>query len=198
VRSAGAITKALPAAKSTPLNESQTRRRARLEGEQSAEGGEARAVTLDSSRTPSSSPLLGRQSDLKAARFEGHIDFYGRYENIDGWFLGGWSNPWSNQTDKTNVIAYFEDGKASGEHLVAFYRRDDVGERGLGFVLFIKIRSDELGELVSLEIICVSPNSPKPRSPRSRKPRPTRRRTASSRASARAIAGRRTPSMSAR
>ena len=35
-------------------------------------------------------------------------------------------------------------------------------------------------------------------SPRWRRPRPTRRRTASSRASARAIAGRRTPSMSAR
>src|SRR5437016_1786888 len=36
------------------------------------------------------------------------------------------------------------------------------------------------------------------RSPRSRKPRPTRKRMASSRASARAIAARRTPSTSAR
>ena len=69
--------------------------------------------------------------------FQGHVDFYGRHGRARGWFFCGWSNPWPECEQPLRVTAHFFEGSIVGGQHVAFYRRDGLGDRGFGFILFI-------------------------------------------------------------
>ena len=67
----------------------------------------------------------------------GHVDFYGYHDTACGWFFCGWSEAWSWNSRPTTVAAQFLNGELLGDYLSVVYRREDVGDRGLGFVVFI-------------------------------------------------------------
>jgi hypothetical protein len=52
----------------------------------------------------------------------------------------------------STVILHFERGEAAGEHLVAFFPRSDIGDRGRGFILFSRGNADNLGYFHSITI----------------------------------------------
>ncbi|HVT30373.1 MAG TPA: glycoside hydrolase family 99-like domain-containing protein [Lacipirellulaceae bacterium] len=67
----------------------------------------------------------------------GHVDFYGYHDAACGWFFCGWSEAWSWNTRPNTVVARFLNGELVGDYLSVVYRREDVGDRGLGFIVFI-------------------------------------------------------------
>lgn len=86
--------------------------------------------------------------------FEGHVDFYGRLPEAAGSIFCGWSSPWHKNGDPVALTVRFEHGSVAtfSDYFVTFYPREDLGDRGSGFVLFTKGKAAGLGEFVSLEI----------------------------------------------
>src|SRR5438045_8724256 len=87
-------------------------------------------------------------------KLEGHIDFYGRLPEVDGTFVGGWSSPWQQNGEPVALTAQFERGSVAtfDDYFVTFFPREDLGERGSGFLLLLKGRAADLGGFVSLKI----------------------------------------------
>jgi len=86
-------------------------------------------------------------------RRHGHVDLYGYHAAANAWFFCGWvSGPWADNDMPKRVAARFEDGAAVGEtSLAAFYYRDDIQGRGVGFVLALDSTEQERNHLASLD-----------------------------------------------
>jgi GT2 family glycosyltransferase len=85
---------------------------------------------------------------------QGFVDFYGYHGMAGGWLFCGWV---SSEVDDpagaaTVVTARFERGEVRGESVRLHYARDDLGDRGLGLVLFISAAGTPLGGLLSVTI----------------------------------------------
>jgi GT2 family glycosyltransferase len=108
------------------------------------------ANTVNSSHAKIMSARLAR-------RFvgEAYVDRYGYYSSSGGWFVNGWvSNDWiRNVNDVVEASAYFEDGQCSGVAVLNFFDRPDLGDKGLGVVLYLPSTEDALGRLLTLTLV---------------------------------------------
>ena len=97
-------------------------------------------------------PALGLIQGPPGA-FEGYVDFYGYYPEAAGWFIGGWlSYPWAPGEQPRAVLAIFNDIMVEHQDASAFYRRQDVSDRGIGFVFHLKAPSGGGGILRRLDV----------------------------------------------
>ncbi len=86
--------------------------------------------------------------------FEGHVDFYGYHAGAGGCFIGGWlSYAWASGGAPRDVVAAFDDIVLDGHQAAAFYRRDDVAGRGIGFLFFLRAPAPVDTVLRSLRVV---------------------------------------------
>jgi hypothetical protein len=90
----------------------------------------------------------------KTRMLGGHIDFYGHHTEAETWFFCGWvPQPWGDSDKPSRVTARFENGSVSSETTLAtFYYREDIEERGVGFILAMAAQEDHRNHLISLEL----------------------------------------------
>ncbi len=85
--------------------------------------------------------------------FEGHIDFYGYHISARGFFFCGWiSHPWRSGDRPRKIVARLGKDNDVESSFVTFYYREDVKDRGIGFVVFINSSSNLIAQLPQLEI----------------------------------------------
>jgi hypothetical protein len=83
----------------------------------------------------------------------GFVDFYGYHAIAGGWLFCGWiSRDVEEHATMTVVKARFERGEVHGEAVRLHYLRDDLGDAGMGFVLFVSGTGTPLGGLLSVRI----------------------------------------------
>ena len=86
-------------------------------------------------------------------RVDGHIDFYGWDKCATGWFVTGWLDS-SACRPEAQLAFRFSSGVLDKGGVVKYYKRVDLNDNQLGFLIFLPDRSPRRrGELVSLELI---------------------------------------------
>ncbi len=87
--------------------------------------------------------------------FEGHVDYYGHHVGAGGWFVGGWiAHPWPAGHRPQDAAAVFARMPVVEHSHAAFYHREDISGRGIGFVFFFPGASDEGGTPLSVQVTC--------------------------------------------
>jgi GT2 family glycosyltransferase len=105
-------------------------------------------------RMPRTAPKKRLRGSLPATQLSlaGHIDFYGWDSHTEGWFVSGWSSAQATEQNKTKIAAHFQNGAiVNQEHVAGFYRRDDLPEQGVGFLVFLKDATSSRPGLAFLE-----------------------------------------------
>ncbi|HWB51435.1 MAG TPA: glycosyltransferase family 2 protein [Stellaceae bacterium] len=112
-------------------------------------GGEA-----NSNRSRLQAMLLPAAADAgRHGTQQGFVDFYGYHPIAGGWLFCGWvSREAEDATGKPTVTAQFERGDVRGEAASIHYAREDLGDRGLGIVLFMSGPGSPLGGLSSVTV----------------------------------------------
>jgi GT2 family glycosyltransferase len=83
----------------------------------------------------------------------GYIDFYGHAAAAGGWIFCGWcTSRWPDAAAGRSIVAHFEYGRVAAEALTCWYERPDLGEKGIGVVIFLRAVGRTLGELVGVEV----------------------------------------------
>ena len=82
----------------------------------------------------------------------GFVDFYGYHGIAGGWLFCGWISSDVEEPAMTVVQAQFERGEVHGEAVRLHYLRDDLGDSGMGLVLFVSGTGTPLGGLLSVTI----------------------------------------------
>jgi hypothetical protein len=89
--------------------------------------------------------------DLVAA-LGGLIEVYGRQEAAECWIFGGWlSRAWMAM-EGANATARFDRGVVSADARLIFFEREDVGPRGVGFMLVLPTPQRRLGRMLGLAL----------------------------------------------
>jgi GT2 family glycosyltransferase len=84
---------------------------------------------------------------------QGFVDFYGYHSIAGGWLLCGWlSSKVQDAFDTRAFVIQFERGEIRGEAVSTYYPRDDLGDRGIGIVLFVPGSGAPLGGLLSVVV----------------------------------------------
>jgi GT2 family glycosyltransferase len=85
---------------------------------------------------------------------DGFVDLCGYHGASGGWFFCGWvTRSWDSKVGPDKFIVHFADGNlVSDETTIGFYSRDDMEDRGVGFVLFVRGSGRPLGSLASIEV----------------------------------------------
>ncbi len=96
----------------------------------------------------------GGKVQRPSSAFEGYVDFYGYYPAAGGWLIGGWmSYPWAPGEQPRVALAIFTDCMVDDHGVAGFYQREDVSDRGIGFVFLLKAPSRDGGILRRLDIL---------------------------------------------
>ncbi len=87
----------------------------------------------------------------------GYIDFWGFHPASAGWFMCGWVPASPNEAralslDRPRGTAAFESGDAEVEASVVLFKRDDLGTRGTGIVVYIASATRFGGRLAELSL----------------------------------------------
>ena len=83
---------------------------------------------------------------------DGFIESYGRLDAAECLIFCGWmSHAYAAGQDRS-VTVRFERGSVSAPARIAFHRREDLGARGVGFVILAQSRQRRLGQLLHLEL----------------------------------------------
>jgi GT2 family glycosyltransferase len=79
---------------------------------------------------------------------------YGYVGNLSGWLFCGWiaRRDFTVGLESADVIALFEQGEATGRATVAYFRRDDLEDRGCGVLIFVKFAAQPEWDLLHLGI----------------------------------------------
>jgi len=87
------------------------------------------------------------------AEYRGHIDFYGFNEAASGAVFCGWvSHRLAEEIGPGEFILRFAATEVSGTGVVTFYHREQLGDLGVGIVLFVWLKERPVGPLVSLTV----------------------------------------------
>ncbi len=91
---------------------------------------------------------IQNESNVRSPLFAGFVEIYGRHEAAECLIVGGWGpRTW---TPDTTVTAVFQRGSASASAQVALFEREDLGARGVGFILLLRTPYRRLGRLLRL------------------------------------------------
>ena len=114
---------------------------------------ESDPVLTKSPEPASADADTGATSPGDGYQFEGHVDFFGYSPLAEGWLVGGWmSHPWPAGNRPESAVAHFTGATVDGPAVLTFYVREDVVQRGIGYVIFLHAPSDASGALLELEI----------------------------------------------
>jgi glycosyltransferase involved in cell wall biosynthesis len=70
--------------------------------------------------------------------YAGHVDVFGAIPDV-GWFFCGWVEArFTDMVAKAQLSARFDAEELRGGSIVAFYDREGLGDRGVGFITYIK------------------------------------------------------------
>ena len=89
------------------------------------------------------------QPDIPAVN--GLLELYGFHEPAGVWIFAGWIAHSATPAETQQYDAMFDLGTLSAEAQMAFYPREDLGERGVGFIVALAGRRRRLGRLLRLE-----------------------------------------------
>jgi len=81
----------------------------------------------------------------------GLLELYGFREPAGVWIFAGWIAHVATPADTQQYDAMFDLGTLAAEAQMAFYPREDLGERGVGFIVALAGRRRRLGRLLRLE-----------------------------------------------
>ena len=88
-----------------------------------------------------------------AFQFEGHVDFFGYHPLAGCWLFGGWmTHPWPAGSRPEATVARFANAVVDEQIAATFYFREDVAQRGIGYVFFLRAPDDGGGEFLELDI----------------------------------------------
>jgi len=83
----------------------------------------------------------------------GYVEFYGYHAGAGGWFFSGWvRGPPELGGPLKNFAAWFHDKSVIGEVSWLQFARDDVGDAGTGFLIFLKTDTIPEHPLSSIQI----------------------------------------------
>jgi GT2 family glycosyltransferase len=88
-----------------------------------------------------------------AESYRGHIDLYGFNEPASGVVFCGWvSHRLAEEMGPGEFILRFATTEVSGTGVVTFYPREQLGDLGVGVVLFVWLKERPVGRLVSVTV----------------------------------------------
>src|ERR1035441_5047603 len=89
---------------------------------------------------------------LKAAPFVGYVDLYGYSSAAGGWLFSGWvPRPLNvDAREPVEFLAQYEKGQSWGQAILAFHQRDDLDQRSIGVIAFVRDGSPAVGHLQSI------------------------------------------------
>lgn len=104
------------------------------------------------------SVATSKQGNSIPSSAPGYVDFYGHLPSADGWLFCGWvpvPGPRAVQPFDSHGSAriVFERGELAGAVVIARFERDDLGNRGIGVVLFLAATGRMLGRLVAVDLL---------------------------------------------
>jgi GT2 family glycosyltransferase len=84
----------------------------------------------------------------------GFIDMYGYAGSLSGWFFCGWIGRRDGPlgAEATDFIARFEEGEVTGTATVAYFKRDDIKDRGGGVLIRADIEAPPAWDLRQLSL----------------------------------------------
>ena len=84
---------------------------------------------------PATAALVSRKPET------GFIDMYGFAGSLPGWFFCGWigRSDGAAGANAADFIGRFEEGEVTGQATVAYFKRDDIKDRGTGVLIFAGI-----------------------------------------------------------
>jgi GT2 family glycosyltransferase len=87
------------------------------------------------------------------AESTGYVEFFGYHATAGGWFFSGWVTSPPDLADRLkDVAAWFADEIVNGPVFWLLFAREDVGDAGIGFLIFLKTDNTPNHPLSCLQI----------------------------------------------